>query len=511
MTIWMILPVLLPLVGGLLQLMVRRYGLPTQRVLGLALAGGLLIASIKTLMVAQSGETYVYYLGNWPAPFGIILALDRLSALMTLLTAVLALAALAYATVTRVDEKGAHFHILLQLQLFGLNGAFLTGDVFNLFVFFEVMLLASYGLILHGSGAKRTRAGLHYVVINLVGSTLFLFAVGTLYGTLGTLNIADMAQKVAAAPAERSGLIAAAGLLLLIVFGIKAAMFPLYLWLPRAYANTSAPVAAFFAIMTKVGVYAIVRVHGTVFGEHAGDLAWLHMPWLLAGGLITLVLAALGVMAARGLREQVAYLVLASVATLLVAVGLNRPEALAAGLYYLLHSTLLAAAFFLLADMITRERGNASDSFETIVRIQNEKWLGAGFFVAAVAIAGLPPLSGFLGKIMILDTALEHPWRWGILASVLTASLLILVSLTRAGSFLFFRPQAIESEEGAQIDAPPPVRGLWIVGSLLAAAPLLALFAGSVTAYANETVAQLQQVPLYIEAVMQNQNTWENK
>ena len=499
-----ILPILLPLIGGLLLLMIRRFGLSAQRVAAIILSGALVALSIQILFLAQSGETQVYNLGNWPAPFGIVLVLDRLAAMMVLLTSVLSLAALSYAIVSKVDEKGPHFHVLIQLQLFGLNGAFLTGDVFNLFVFFEVLLLASYGLLLHGSGADRTRAGLHYVVINLIGSTLFLFAVGTLYGSLGTLNIADMAQKVAAAPAERSGLIAAAGLLLLVVFGLKAAMFPLYLWLPRAYSNTSAPVAAFFAIMTKVGVYAIIRVHGTVFGEQAGDLAWVHIPWLLTGGLITLVMAALGVLAARGLREQVAYIVLASVATLLIAVGLNQPEALAAGLYYLLHSTLLAAAFFLLADTIMRNRGPATDRFENPAPIKNRKLLGSAFFLVAVALAGLPPFSGFIGKIMILETALSHPWRWAVFTSILISSLLILVALARSGSFLFYRSQELAPTEEVLGQSPIKTSGLWIVGSLLAAAPLLVFFAGNVMTFTTATVTQLQQVPVYIEAVLDN-------
>jgi multicomponent K+:H+ antiporter subunit D len=288
------------------------------------------------------------------------------------------------------------------------------------------------------------------------------------------------------------------------VFALKAAMFPLYLWMPQAYANTSAPVAAFFAIMTKVGVYAIIRVHGTVFGDQAGELAALHMPWVLAGGLVTLVLAALGVMAARGLREQVAYLVLASVATLLVAVGLNRTEALAAGLYYLLHSTLLAGAFFLLADLIRRSRGAASDRYDAVVRMRDGRWLGIGFFFAAVALAGLPPMSGFLGKIMILDAALAHPWRWAVLASTLTASLLILIALVRSGSFLFFRPQELPGVDVAQLGESPNKPALWIIGSLLIMAPLLVVFAGGVMEFTTETSKQLQQVPEYIEAVLEN-------
>lgn len=504
MTHWVILPVLLPLLGGFLQLLVRPFGLAVQRLLGLALATGLVALAVWVLWLAQSGVTQVYNLGNWAAPFGIVLVLDRLSAMLVLLTAVLALASLVYAVMMKVDERGAHFHVLLQLQLFGLNGAFLTGDVFNLFVFFEVLLLASYGLMLHGGGAERVRAGLHYVVVNLVGSTLFLFAVGALYGALGTLNIADMAQKVAAAPAESHGLIAGAGLLLLLVFGLKAAMFPLYLWLPQTYASTSAPVAALFAIMTKVGVYAMVRVHGTVFSEQAGALAGVHLPWVLGGGLATLLLAALGVLAARGLREQVAYLVLASVATLLVAVGLASPDALAAGLYYLLHSTLLAAAFFLLADLIARRRGKHQDRFDAVCLMPGGKWLGMAFFAAAVALAGLPPLSGFIGKILILDAALAHPWRWAVLAVVLSGSLLILVALARSGSFLFYRPSPAVLEKPPVMPEPFPKTALGVITALLAAAPLLVILAGPVTAFTGETVAQLQQVPAYIKAVMNN-------
>ena len=194
---WVILPVLLPLIGGLLQLVLRHRGLSFQRTLGLCLTGALVILGIKMLLLAQSGETFVYQLGNWSAPFGIVLVLDRLSAMMLILTSLIASGALAYASVQNVDEKGAHFHVLFQLQLFGLNGAFLTGDVFNLFVFFEVLLLASYGLLLHGSGKKRTRAGLHYVVINLLGSTLYLFAVGALYGAVGTLTSLTLRPKLA--------------------------------------------------------------------------------------------------------------------------------------------------------------------------------------------------------------------------------------------------------------------------------------------------------------------------
>ncbi len=374
-----ILPVLLPLIAGFTLLLARVAGLKWQRVLSLVFTTILLVVTIVTLKSATSGDYQVYLLGNWTAPFGIVLVLDQLAALMLLLTAILALFALVYALSQRLDEKGQHFHVLYQLQLFGLNGAFLTGDLFNLFVFFEVLLLASYGLLLHGGGRFRTKGGLHYVVINLVGSALFLFAVGTLYGILGTLNIADLADKMSAVSPDDQGIVSAAALLLLVVFGIKAAIFPLYLWLPGAYAQTSAAVAALFAIMTKVGLYAIIRVHGSLFGEQAGLLSDLHTDIVLVLGMITLVLAAFGVTAARALKEQVAYLILASVATLLIGIGINTEQALSASLYYLIHSTLIGAALFLLADVIAEARGSYTDRLRTGPAMSSPIFIGSLF------------------------------------------------------------------------------------------------------------------------------------
>lgn len=495
LTAW---PVFLPLIVGFLLLFARLGGLRLQRSLNLLAVLGLIFLSLELLRVSASGVHQVYLLGNWIAPYGIVLVLDQLSALMVLITSILALGALWYAIATDTDQKGAHFHVLFQLQLFGLNGAFLTGDVFNLFVFFEVLLLASYGLLLHGNGRLRTKAGLHYVVINLIGSTLFLFAVGALYGALGTLNIADMAAKVAQAPAEDMGLIAAAGLLLLVVFGVKAAMFPLYLWLPAAYANTSAPVAALFAIMTKVGIYAIIRVHGTVFGEQAGELAFFHLPWVLGLGLITLALAALGVMASRGLREQVAYLVLASVATLLIGLGLNSPQALSATLYYLIHSTLIAGGMFLLADVIARGRGTLEDRFNSAPIMPNAILIGSTFMFGAIAMTGMPPLSGFFGKVLILASALNQAWFALILTVVLLAGLVMIISMARAGSLLFYRTQSV-----AVLPGEPLNRSAYVaIAGLFMFSPILVLFANPITAFTDMAALQQFDSATYIEAVL---------
>ena len=501
--------VFIPLIASFILLLAKTKRLQSQRVIGLLSLCISIVLSYNLIEESLSGVHQVYLLGNWAAPFGIVLVLDQLSALMVGVTSLMALAALVYAIATDTDSQGEHFHVLFQLLLFGLYGAFLTGDIFNLFVFFEVLLLASYGLLLHGGGKQRTRAGLHYVVINLLSATLFLFAVGTLYGVLGTLNIADLAQKIAQLPEQDSALVAAAGLLLLVVFGVKAALFPLYLWLPGAYTHTSAAVAALFAIMTKVGIYAIVRVHGTLFSDNAGVLSNYYVPWVLALGLLTLVLAALGVMAARGLREQVAYLVLTSVATLLVAVGVQNQLALSGALYYLIHSTLIAGGMFLLADMIAGRRGRFADRFESGYAMHGAILMGSMFMFAAVAMTGMPPLSGFFGKVLILSASLEHNWSSVIFGVVLISGFIMIISMARSGSVLFYQLLADDesaNKTGSDVSPNGPVKTPTIVIiSLFLASPLLVIFAQPLTTFTESAAKQQYNSDVYIEAVLSQQ------
>src|SRR5690606_29127830 len=244
---------------------VLQHHLGRQRMLSIGVTAALFFIAIGLYVTASDGEPQPYLLGNWPAPFGIILVLDRLSATMVLVTSALALGAVLYAS-AGWDEKGRHFHALFQFQLLGINGAFLTGDIFNLFVFFEVLLIASYGLALHGGGPQRLKAGFQYVAINLIASTVFLFAVGLIYAVTGTLNMADLAVKVPQAAEADVALLRTGALLLFSVFAVKAALVPLHWWLPMAYAAAAAPAAALFAVMTKVGAYSILRLYTLVFG-----------------------------------------------------------------------------------------------------------------------------------------------------------------------------------------------------------------------------------------------------
>ncbi|MCT4684037.1 MAG: monovalent cation/H+ antiporter subunit D [Roseicyclus sp.] len=496
----MILPVVLPAMLAPLIGFVMRHDIVLARTASVAGTVALLAVALGLFGMAADGATHVYRLGDWPAPFGIVLVLDRLSALMVLLTATLALLVLIHAIATGWDARGKHFHALFQFQLMGICGAFLTGDVFNMFVFFEVLLIASYGLMIHSGGRDRMQAGLQYVVMNLAGSTLFLFALGTLYASTGTLNIADLGRVVATIPPEEAALVRVAAMLLMIVFAVKAALFPVQFWLPGTYANAPAPVAALFAIMTKVGAYAILRVHTVSFGPGIEGTEDLAATWLFPAALITIAIGALGVLGARRLMPLIAFSVLGSMGTLLIALAAFTPEATSAGLYYLVHSTFAAACLFLVADLVVTRR--AADTLTPRPPTVQNGLFAALFFAAAIGMAGMPPLSGFLGKLLVLD-ALRDPgtigWAW---TAVLAGSLVTILGFARAGSALFWKSTATPAPE---TDAPAAAaRPLEVAPAMagLAMLALLAVFAGPLSSYLQDTAAQLYDRAGYTTAVL---------
>ena len=499
-----ILPILIPLFGAALSLFVehRRFGSRVQRGVAWVSMAALAAVVIALFTQARDGHILVYLLGDWPSRLGIALMVDRLSAWMLLVTTLLAIASLLHAC-AGWDRRAPHFHALFQFQLMGLNGAFLTGDIFNLFVFFEVMLIASYGLLLSAGRGLRMRVGFHYVVFNVTASTLFLIALGLLYGLLGSLNMAELAVRIANVPTENLRLVQATCGLLLLVFCAKAALLPLYLWLPDTYARAPAAVAALFAVMTKVGLYAVLRVSSLWFGEEAGAMAGFASDWLLVAGLGTLVLAALGVLAAARLRVLIAYLVLVSAATLFIAFSLGQVGTIGAGLYYLAHSTFVTAALFLVADLIRRRRGLASDRKEIIAPMPGKTGPSLLFLVAAISVAGLPPLSGFLAKAALLSAipTANTAWVWSV---VLLSSLMVIVGLSRAGVRLFWRvPAAVAA--GDAVALPPPLRKapsrpletaaavlliLYGIGMTVAAAPMMR--------YTEAAAAQLLDSASYV-------------
>ncbi|MCR6686578.1 monovalent cation/H+ antiporter subunit D [Pseudoxanthomonas sp.] len=452
-------PILVPLFAGALALMFehRRFGMLPQRLVAWISLAAMLAVSVSLAREAASGRIEVYLLGDWPARLGIALMVDRLSALLLVTGQLLGAACLLHAC-AGWDRRAPHFHALFQFQMMGLNGAFLTGDVFNLFVFFEVLLISSYGLLLSGGRGERMRAGLHYVAFNIAASTLFLIALGLLYGLLGTLNMAEIAVRVAEVPTQDLALVQAAAGLLLVVFCAKAALLPMYLWLPQTYTHAPAAVAALFAIMTKVGLYAVLRAGTLAFGA-AGPLDGFAWPALQVLGGITLALAALGVLAARQLRALAAYLLLGSAATLFIAFALATPGTVGAGLYYLVHSTFAGAALFLLADLIRRRRGRAGDRKDVIAALPERRVPGVLFLLAAVSLVGLPPLSGFIGKLLLLGAvpAGATPWVWTL---VLGSSFLMLVGLARAGTRLFWRVEPWPDASPERIAAYTPAEAL---------------------------------------------------
>ncbi|MCL4763549.1 MAG: monovalent cation/H+ antiporter subunit D [Burkholderiales bacterium] len=513
-----VVPVVLPLAAGAAMLMLdeRRVGLKA----GIALAAALaLVAAAAALAVRVDADgTQVYRLGDWAAPFGIVLVADRLSALLVLLAAVLGLASLSFA-LARWHRAGPRFHALHQFLLMGVSGAFLTGDLFNLFVFFEVLLAASYALALHGSGVVRVMTSLHYIAVNVAASLVFLVGIALVYAVTGTLNIADVALRVPAVAAADRALLEAGAALLGVAFLVKAGLWPLCFWLPGTYAAASAPAAALFAVLTKVGVYAVLRVSQTAFGDGAGASAGFGAAWVAAGGLATLAFGTVGMLASQDLPRIVSYGLVASSGTLLAAVGLRDEALTGAALYYLVASTLAASAMFLIAELMERGRapgaqilavtaewlGDAEDNEaperDVGVSIPGTlAVLGLAFASAALVLAGLPPLAGFLGKFLLLDALLGRAApdaaSWTMLGLLLASGLAAIVAFGRTGIRRFW---------AAQDEGVPRVRVVEFVpvALLLLACAVLTFEAGGAMRYLQDAARTLHAPGGYVERVLE--------
>jgi len=497
---WIVAPVMLPAILAPFIVLAARYHLGIQRVFSVVGVVAMIVIAAGLAWQASDGTITIYRLGDWAAPFGIVLIADRLSTMMVLLTSVLALPVLLYAIGSGWDAKGRHFHALYQFQLMGIMGAFLTGDLFNLFVFFEVLLIASYGLMIHAGGNLRLRAGVQYVLFNLIGSTLFLFALGAIYAETGTLNMADLAQRVQLFGPEGNAGLRVAAVLLLMVFAIKAALVPLHFWLPSSYAEAPAPVAALFAIMTKVGAYSIIRVYTMSFPPDLEVTSGLHDMWLLPAALASLAIGMIGVLAAKRLDRLVAFGVIGSMGMVMISIALFTPEGIAAALYYMVHSTLAAGAMFLIVDLV--RAGRPSLVLTAMPPVAGAALTAAMFFLGAIAMVGLPPLSGFLGKLQILDAAFTSPlvvWTW---AAILISSLIAIVGFARAGSILFWKAQSIDPDPNTEPHAAPSALSYVAVGTLLALLVAHSVLAGPMTRYMAATSAQLFAPGPYIDTVL---------
>jgi multicomponent K+:H+ antiporter subunit D len=525
----MIAPVVLPLLAGAAMLLLgeRRHGLKaaigvasTFALVGIAIA--LLVTSDAASDSSTSGIS-VYRLGDWPAPFGIVFVVDRLSALMLLLTSFLGSAAVVF-SLAHWHRTGAHFHSLFQFLLMGINGALLTGDLFNLFVFFELLLAASYGLALHGSGAARVKAGLHYIVINLVASLLFLIGVSLIYGVAGTLNMADLAARIPAIAAENRSLLEMGAGILGIAFLVKAGMWPLCFWLPTTYAVASPPVASIFAIMTKVGAYIVLRLWLLLFGEAAGESAQFGGEWLLYGGMATVAFGAIGTLASQDMARLGAFSVLVSSGTVLAAIGMGQVGVTEGVLFYMVSSTLGIGAFFLLIELVERGREPAADVLAVTREAYGEDddrdegedqdglaipvtmgMLGLAFIGCALMIAGLPPLPGFIAKFALLTAALNPTGMpqggsvpaasWALLVALIVSGLAALIAMTRAGIRAFWAAPDRAMPRVTVTEMVP-------IAALLILCMLQTIQAGPVMRFMQATAHSLHASRDYVRAVL---------
>jgi multicomponent K+:H+ antiporter subunit D len=515
-------PVVLPLLTAAVLVLLGEKNRRAKSIVNIvSTLAGLLVAAalVSGLAVGgASGRVGVYLASNWEAPFGIVLVADRLSALMLVLVGVVSLCVALYAEAAWA-RVGVYFYPLFQIQLMGLNGAFLTGDLFNLFVFFEVMLAASYGLQLHGSGRARVSSGLHYIAVNLLASSLFLVGLATLYGIVGTLSMADVAAKLPLIPESDRGLLRAGAAILAVAFLIKAAIWPLNAWLVPAYTATSAPVAALFALMTKVGVYVLYRLWTLFFSTENPAFG---SPVLLYGGLATIVFGAVGLLTTMRLGRIASFSVVVSSGTLLAALGMGVASVTSAALFYLLSATLGVSALFLLVELIERiqhdgqpqaleddveadEDTNLDDEEEPLVGRAypiSIALLGLAFLACALIVAGLPPLSGFVAKVSLLSsilnvehgTSLHGSAGWWLVGLLLGSGLLTILSLSRSGIWQFWSTDTSVAPRIRLVEALS-------VFALLASCVALTVFAEPVLRYTGTTAAALHSPSTYVDAV----------
>jgi multicomponent K+:H+ antiporter subunit D len=516
-----ILPIILPLLSGALLIFFseRRHKLK------LSIS---LISTLGTFCVAlcllklTDGEYWadgigVYLAANWAAPFGIALVADRLAVLMLLLAATFGLVILCYSG-ARWGRVGVHYYSLFQFLLMGLNGAFLTGDLFNLFVFFEVMLAASYGLLLHGYNSNRIRAGMQYIVINLLCSFFFLIAAALVYAAVGTLNMADIAARLPEITAENRQLLELGAAILAVTFLTKSAIWPLCFWLPTTYSAASPPVAAMLVLVTKVGIYSVLRLWNLVFSDGAGTSENFGETVLLWGGIVTIAFGLIGLFASQELGRIAGFSAIVSSGTLLAALSFGQMSVTSAALFYLLSSTLALGAFMLLIELIERIRNPAAAMLALTMEafaIEDEPeesagvaipaamaFLGLAFVGCALVMVGLPPLSGFMAKFGLFHAMLagytDNPFGysgWTLVVLVVLSGLAGIIALMRFGVRTFWASENAIAPRLRFIEAAP-------ILFLLGLCVLMTLQAGPLTRYLDRTATSLHTPQMYMHRVL---------
>ena len=490
------LPVVIPLLAGSLSLAFWRSHL-MQRVIAVLGTTVLLGYSVVLLYLVWNDGIQVMEMGDWPAPFGIVLVADMLGAIMVLLTAITGLSTALYALGT-VSERYEHFgfYPLMHLLLAGVNGAFLTGDMFNLYVWFEVMLVASFALLILGGERAQMEGAIKYVTLNLLSSAMLLSAIGLLYGMTGTLNYADLAFRIS--QVDDTGMMKVVSMLFLVAFGIKAAAFPLFFWLPASYHTPRVAVSTLFAgLLTKVGVYAMFRVFTLIFDVE--DSATRHV--LAWGAGLTMVTGVLGAAAQYEFRRILSFHIVSQIGYMIMGLALFTPLAIAGGIFFLAHNIIVKSNLFLISGLVYRFKGSYELS-ELGGVYRAWPLLSVMFLICALALAGLPPLSGFFAKFTVIRAALlEHSW-W-LAATALGVGLLTLYSMIKIWAEVFWKAQP---EVGSHV-RPPKYRGgtgimYFTIAMMTTLAVLMGLGAEPVYAMAEKAAEQMLDPARYVEAVL---------
>ncbi len=496
MKLLVLAPILAPLITAALCLLAwQRMWL--QR--AISLLGGVVFtcSSVALLGYVYSYGIVVMQPGNWPAPFGITLVADLFSAVMAAVGSIVGLAVLIF-SLTGVDQQRQQggFHPLLHTLLLGVSGSFLTGDLFNLYVWFEVMLISSFVLVSLGGEKAQLEGAIKYVTLNLLSSALFLAAVGVLYSTVGTLNLADLAVRLG--DADPSGAPSVAGRILLIAFGIKAAVFPLFFWLPASYHTPPAAISAVLAgLLTKVGVYAMTRVFSLLFPLE-GDSTQTLLLWT-AG--LTMATGVLGAAAQNDIRRVLSFHIISQIGYMIMGLAMYTPLALAGMVFYLVHHIVVKTNLFLVAGIVQRLRGTCDlDRLGGLYR--DKAWLAFLFLIPAFSLAGLPPLSGFWAKFILARAGLEAE-RYLIVAVALAVSLLTLFSMTKVWAEAFWKVPPAQDTPATEIEGSEGLRWMVVPSAALASLTVAIGFAAEpLFELASATANQLLDPKQYIDAVL---------
>lgn len=469
-----------------------------QRIISLAASTGLLASAIMLIVAVHDGTVLATQFGDWPAPFGITFVADMLAAAMVLITGIMAVAVGVYGLTGEAREREhAFYHVLYQGLLLGVTGAFLTGDIFNLYVWFEIMLISSFGMLALGGTKEQLDAGVKYVTLNLIATTFFLISVAFLYGTTGTLNMADLARVLPTL--ENQGLVTTLALMFLATFGAKAALFPLFYWLPAAYHTASAPVVAIFAaLLTKVGVYAIIRTFTLLFDGDAGYTG----PIVVTVAIFTMVTGVLGAAAHFDIRRILSFHIISQIGYMLFGIAVATPLAVGGSILYVIHHIIVKANLFLIAGAI--ERAGGSFHLKKLGGLYTSlPLLGVLFLIPALSLAGLPPLSGFWSKFTVIKASLDAG-HIVLAATGLLVGLLTLYSMLKIWNEAFWKAApagATETIRGWQADRRTRLLILTPIATLAAITLTIGLYAEPFVDFSLRAGAQLLDKSVYIDAV----------